>query len=407
MLNPDCFPVLVCCPSGVKYAWQREFKNHGDIESIVLNGQRPDAGLLRRPVTIINHDILHHWLPVLIKQGFKTLVPDECHKFGNRSAKRTKAIVELGKSIPHVIALSGTPITSRPIQFFPILNTIDPKTFPGFWKYAMRYCNPKPGFRGRGWNFNGVSNPQELHTKIVQIMLRRMRTEVLKDLPIKTRIVMPVDIDNRGEYDKCKENILQWLEQNKGKQAAQRASGAIAIVKLNHLRQLTAIGKLPAIVPWIDNFLDETQEKLVVFTEHRAILDKLLTIYPGAASISGGDNAMHKQQSIDTFQNNPTCRLMLCQIEAGGIGTTFTAASTVLFTEINWVPATHDQAEGRCLRIGQKANKMQAYYFVGRDTVDEKVMSILESKQNVISQIIDGRPASAAESIIQSLFLER
>ena len=195
------------------------------------------------------------------------------------------------------------------------------------------------------------------------------KKQVLKELPTLENITIPIELDNRREYNHARDDFIAWLTRTKGIEAAGRAKGAQSLVKLTELKQLIAHGKLRTIIEWIKDFLDESGEKIVVFFVHKAIFQRLLTAFPGAAVIHGGIPAKLRRGIIDRFQNDTNCRVLLGQLDAAGIGTTLTAASTVVFTELGWVPAQHDQAAARIDRIGQKSDKIQAYYFVARNTI--------------------------------------
>jgi len=313
-----------------------------------------------------------------------------CHYVKNLRAKRTRVCKELAKKSRHIIAMSGTPIINRPVEFFPILNMICPKEFSSFWKFAFRYCDPKRGWAGKGWDFSGASHLDELRERIEPLFLRRMKKEVLKQLPEKQRTIMSVDIDNQAEYHKATVSFLQWYKNKAGTVAAKRAKKAQALVKLGQLKQLTAKGKLSQACEWIDNFLFSTDEKLVIFVYHQEIFQTLITQYKRIAAI-GGKSGKKRQNEVNKFQSNDKCRLFIGTIRADKESITLTAARSVLFIELGWTPSEHNQAEDRVNRIGQKYNKVNVYYILGRNTVDQYVWDVIEKKREVIDQIIDGK----------------
>lgn len=394
MLHPEVRPVAIVSPATLKYVWVEQFHQHCRRPPPVWVAEGRKAGHLspRGGIWIINYDILDAWLPVLANR-VAAIVIDECQMVKNRKAKRTMACRAIARQCRWVIPMSGTPITNRPVEFFPSLQMIAPKEFNSFWEYAFQYCDPKRGFRGRGWDFGGASNLEELHAKASRHMIRRTKAEVLPELPCKVRSSIPVDLDNWKEYTKAVENFVSWLLATEGEGAVKRASGAVGLVRMGKLRHLAGVGKAKAVLRWVREWLEANDGKIVIFGLHIDVLNLLEQgIRKGCcvARVDGGVSLLERQKAVDRFQNEPRCRVFLGNMQAAGVGLTLTASSTVVFAELGWTPAEHDQAEDRVLRIGQKSNVVDAHYFVGRGTIEEDVMQTLEDKQKVVSQVVDG-----------------
>jgi SWI/SNF-related matrix-associated actin-dependent regulator 1 of chromatin subfamily A len=391
-IHPEQRPVVIVTPASAKYNWEEQIKEHTrELFPQVLSGRKPTP--VKSDILIINYDIIHWWKQALIKLKPAVLVFDEFHKLKTRNTRRTKACRELSRKVKHIMPLSGTPIVNRPVEFFPILNILFPKKFPSFWKYAFRYCDPVPGWKGRSWNFTGASNLEELHEKIKPFFLRRLKINVMKELPPKRRSIIPVDISNRSEYRHAKEDFIQWYRTKAGTAKAKRARKAQALVRIGQLKQLTAEGKYKNACEWIDDFLETTDEKLVVFVYHRAIFDLLTKKYKSISAI-GGKSGEQRQKEVKKFQTNPKCRLFLGTIGADKESITLTASSTVLFLELGWTPSEHDQAEDRVNRIGQTDNKISVYYMLGKNTIDQYVWDVIEKKRKIIDQVVDGKNES-------------
>jgi len=418
-LHPEVRPVVIICPSSLKWAWQRELWHHARIDSSVAETREPED--LDGDVWITNYDILS---PRKVKRGGKVtespgwlehfrskhpllVVIDESQKIKNLKAKQTVAVRRLGKDCRHVIGLSGTPITNGPVDFFPILNLVAPGKFPDFYDYAQRYCGPKRGWQGRGWDYSGASNLKELHELVSAVMIRRKKTEVLKDLPPKTRTIIPVKIDNAREYVRAQEDIIGWLTEVEGKEAAERATSAESLVRMAKLLKLAAAGKMATIIRWTHDFLDGLlgePSKLVLFCKHTAVLEQLWAEFPRAAVVSGATRPQDRLREVDRFQNDPHCRLFIGNLTAAGIGLTLTAASTVGFVEFSWVPADHEQGEDRVLRIGQTASHVDAFYFVAKGTIEEDVMETVDEKRDVVGRVLDGdQTVNVRTRILKSL----
>jgi SWI/SNF-related matrix-associated actin-dependent regulator 1 of chromatin subfamily A len=401
VLHPEVRPVLIVCPASIKYNWQRELWVHAHLRSQVLEGSTPYD--IRRDIVIINYDILHHWKKVLFKFKPQLFVVDECHYIKTPNIKRTRTCLAFSRRCKHMLALSGTPIINRPIEFFPVLNMLDSEEWRFRMSYAFRYCDPHRGFMGRGWDLSGASHLEELHERVSKIMIRRTKAEVLPELPKKRRTYLRLKTD-LSEYRRAEAEFLLWLEETEGKEAALRAQGALALVQLGKLKKLAAQAILPLGIDWISSFLEESDQKLVAFAIHRSILSKLTEAFPRAAVISGEvSSARERQKEAERFQKDPKCRLLLGGLRPAGTGWTLTAASTTVFFEVGWTPGEHDQAEDRVHRIGQKADSVSAYYLVPMGTVVEDTLELIEKKRKIISQAVDGEAFSTHDNTVDQL----
>jgi SWI/SNF-related matrix-associated actin-dependent regulator of chromatin subfamily A-like protein 1 len=174
----------------------------------------------------------------------------------------------------------------------------------------------------------------------------------------------------------------------RGREAEQRARRAQALVRITQLALIAARGKLDGAREWITSFL-ETGEKLVVFTRHREIGDALLAAFPDAACATGRLDADGRAAEVERFQTDDACRLIVCSLDAAGVGLTMTAASNVAFVELGWTPAAHDQAEDRVHRIGQE-DAVTAWYLIAADTIDERIAAAIEHKRALVRAATDG-----------------
>lgn len=388
-LHPDNFPVVIVCPAVVKYVWESLAKvwlTNPDI--LILSGRTPNIKKITNKIIIINYDILSYWVPILKKSKPHLIITDECHYYKNSKAARTKAVKKLVKSTPEFIAISGTPITSRPMEFFTALNLLLPDSFSNFTEYAQEYCDAS--FDGRQWSYKGASNIMKLHKILTStIMIRRKKKDVLKDLPDKTKVIIAVDITNRKEYLRAEQNVINYIRQTKGDYAANKAAVAETIVQIGVLKQLAAVGKMTQAFEWIDNFL-ETGQKLTIYAVHKVIIATLMERYEKISVKIDGSVANNKREGIvNEFQTNPKIRLFIGNMGAAGIGITLTVASNMLILEFPWTPSELDQVEDRIHRISQK-EAVFIYNLVGKNTIDETIIDLLNEKSRVISGIMDG-----------------
>ncbi len=425
-LHPEARPALIICPASVKLNWHREAHRWLDKPNVtVLYGRYDKDKPLKiddDSIIICNYDILPNqtirekrtgmkdrivelpntgWADALKKVGLKVIVTDESHYTKNSKALRTKAVKKLAKYADNMIALSGTPITNRPVEFFNTINMVNPRIFPKFWDYAKRYCDAKNN--GFGWDFSGATNTKELHDKLTKTcMIRRKKAEVLPDLPKKVRSVVPLEIDNREEYNRAAANIIRWIEENEGLEQAKKAKQAEVLVEFEKLKQLAVKGKLDQAIKWIEDFID-IDGKLVVFADHQFTINALMKKFgKKAVKIDGSTPQKERQNVVDRFQNDDSIRLFIGS-KAAKEGITLTASSNTCFLELWWVPGDHSQAEDRVHRIGQEADSVNAWYLIAERTIEEGLATILDEKQKVLSSVLDGEDTDDSSVLIELL----
>ena len=386
-LHPEKRPAIIVVPASLKLNWKKEAErwlHNPKIE--VLQGSNTHK--LKGDIIIINYDVLHHWVDPLREIDPKVLITDECHYYKSNKARRTKAVKLLAKAVDHFIALSGTPIVNKPIEAYNALRLINQDLFKNFRHFVDRYCSPK--WNGFGWNYSGASNTQELHDLLKStVMIRRLKKDVLPELPAKTRSFFPLQLTNQSEYSKADNDLIQFLRETKGNAAARKAIFAEALTRIEVLKQLAVKGKLEEAVSWITDFL-EVQDKLVVFATHKFVIDTLVERFQGiSVKIDGSCTPIQRQQAVDSFQNDPKVQLFIGNIQAAGVGITLTASSNVAFLELPWTPGALVQAEDRCHRIGQKDN-VTIYYLLATGTIEDTIAALLDKKRKTLDAVLDG-----------------
>lgn len=404
IVQNQTYPALIVCPASLKENWRRELlRLDSGLDIQLLNGQRPSSFISIPDVFIINYDILWYWKTPLSRVKLKTIVFDESHKIKNKTAKRTKAAFSVAKGTPHILCLSGTPILSRPYEIYSSIRLIQPDLFPSFGEFASRFCGMYwNSFKG-GYDYSGASNTKELHKILTgSIMIRRTKAEVLKDLPAKRRMVVPLELNNQAEYDAAFRDIVGWVKAN----IDAKRSKVDARVKVEYLRQICVKGKLDSAVEWIRDYLED-EEKLVVFAIHKKTISTLtsrLSKY-NPLVIDGSVAVKQRQGIVDSFQKDPKHRVILCNIQAGGVGCTLTAAKDTCFVEAEWTPGENLQAEDRVHRISQKADSVGAYYLVATGTIEEKLCRLLDHKMKVVTSVLDGSEVER-EALLTELLKE-
>lgn len=362
----------------------------------------------------------------------KTIILDEGHGIKDVSTARTCAIMALRHSAEYRIILTGSPLLNAVKDFWSYIKFLDySHHFGGMFDFYARYCGLKK--TKFGLKADGAYHTKELNTKMRSLMyVRRKKEVVLTQLPPKVRTSYLVDLDNREEYDEAEKELINWVRERVLKDKAflatlegldeyQKAAAIEArkdakadaaeraeqIVRINALKTVAAEGKVNAGIDFINNFR-ESGERLVVFATHKSILNRLLHAFPDAARILAEDSPEERQANVTRFQTVEKCWLLIGAMgtSAGnspaGVGHTLTRASNVLFFELGWNPALHDQCEDRCHRIGQ-VDSVTAHYLLGRDTIDTEIADLIESKRQVSAEAVDGDEGKVTGGIVDNV----
>ncbi len=361
------------------------------IKASIAEGRAPPKHppLESTELLIINYEILKWWVPWLQKLKPKAIILDEVQYISNQT-QRTKAVKRLCNGTHQILALSGTPLTNRPIELFTVLNLLVPAHFSSRWSYGMEFCSGK--MTPWGWDFKGTSKPAKLHKLLTQTcMVRRRLPDVLQDLPQKIRQIIPIKLKDQVEYDEAATDFITWL-QKQDTEKAKRAAKAAAMVRAGYLLRLVARLKLRQTVGWINEFLETTDKKIVIFAIHRKMIQALeRRTKARSVIIDGSVTGRKRQAAITTFRTDKRVRVLIGNIKAAGTGVDKLqhAASDALFTEIPWRPGDLTQAEGRLFRIGQK-DTVWCHYIIAKDTIEERLCKLVQKKQETLSAILDG-----------------
>jgi len=393
-------PFLVVCPASVKRNWAREIAAVAPVASIlVLEGGT--AVPERFPEwTIVNYDILSRHLEALAHVTWAGLVFDEAHYLKNHTSTRSGVARQLVNrattlatatlsSEPAVYLLTGTPLTNRPRDLFVLLQLIEHALGRSFLSFAKRYCAAvKNDF---GWKTDGASNLEELTVQLHGVMLRRSKDDVLS-LPPKLRTWLPVEVAP-GTGSRAIKKVFELLA-GKGSRPDQsrdvelRRRGKL-LAFLVEARQALASAKVTSTLDFVRGALDQG-EKVIVFSCFDDPIRKLTKdLGSKAVVVTGKTPAAARQSLVDRFQNDVDVRVFIANIIAGGTGLNLTAATQVVFNDLDWLPTNHWQAEDRAYRIGQ-TRTVNVTYFVARDTIDDFVQAVLETKAALVSAIVEG-----------------
>jgi SWI/SNF-related matrix-associated actin-dependent regulator 1 of chromatin subfamily A len=427
------FPMLAVLPKTLILNWRRELTLMlGTQLSVLVVGfvpskqrqaqlkaQYPHVTFSKMPlpgfdVTLINYDIVARNQQSLEDVGYDYVVVDESHKIKNAKAQRTQAILRLvtgreevkGKrgewrvlhaGVRSVTFMTGTPIVNRPLELWTTVSTIAGwvPQFANFFSFAQRYCN---AHRTQwGWDFNGHSNEAELNQMLGDtIMIRRRKEDVLKDLPPKTFVTVPLEFDRR-EYDAVAQAFEGRGDWKQGMQTlinygGNAAKSDEAIVAINKCREIAGYAKMASAIEWILDYVEEG-EKLVVFAHHQRMVDQITAAVKaagvGVRMIRGGVGLEERAQAAQDFQTDSSVKVIVLNIASAGFGITLTAARACAFVQLPWTPGDLIQAADRVHRIGQTDN-VTVYNLVAEGTVEETIGELIMAKAEVANAVVDG-----------------
>lgn len=404
IMETKSFPALVVCPASLKFNWAEEFKKHFGKRVHILSGTNPakDGPLLRNgeKIYVINYDVLYAWIPTLKLLDPAIIVCDESHYIKTTGTKRTKAVAQIAFNADKFLALTGTPITSSPLELYTTLNMIFKGHIVSKWEFMDRYAK---WYRGRfGIKITGTKNERELNTFLRNRCMIRYKTEdVLPDLPpfIRQTTLLEMTRTQRQEYARLKEDFLTWLTERHPNRKVPRSETSALLTQFGYLKRQVAEWKIPAIIENIQTFLDGNDGKLIVFGLHKKVLHAIYAAFekknkktkPFIVTLDGSTSLPGRASAVKHFQETPETRIFLGQMQAAGVGLTLTASNHSLFSELDFSPIAHEQAERRNLRIGTVANFVHYNYLLMADTIEEHVCDLLFKKSQTIARVIDGQ----------------
>jgi SNF2 family DNA or RNA helicase len=379
--------VLIICPASLKINWQREIANYSDRSVYIAEGKKFST---ESDFVIINYDILKNFHDPknnenseILKANFGLVIMDEAHMISNPQAQRTKIVNDLITKVERVWLLTGTPMTSRPMNYFNLLKMVESPVAANWMAYAKRYCNGYQFSVGnrKVWNVTGASNLEELRDRTQTHILRRLKEDVL-DLPDK--IITPVYLRLKSkDYEGLMGEYYDWYDKNQD----ESSSLTIQFGKLMKVRKVIAEEKVKSTIELAENIIEQGK-KVIIFTN---FTDTLRTIYDhfgkSAVYLDGSCSKPHRQKAVDDFQENDKIKVFVGNLKAAGVGITLTAAEAVIMNDLSFVPAEHAQAEDRSHRIGQK-NSTSVYYPLFENTIEGAIYDILTRKKKIISTVM-------------------
>jgi SWI/SNF-related matrix-associated actin-dependent regulator 1 of chromatin subfamily A len=372
---------LIICPKSVVVNWAREIERFTGKKTTIW-ATKDKMGRIDAQYHVINYDIVERRMDELRKAGFELMVCDEATFLKNRQTKRAKSILGdykqrklyPGIKTKHVIFLTGTPVLNRPIEAFVLLNFLDKDRFSNFYQFTQKYG---------GWKGEDGRNLDDLHHRTKDLVIRRLKKDILSELPAKQRNDLYVELtptEEKEYQDLLNKLFRKW-----------KVLGKPTIAEMPAIQNYLIERKMPRLIEMVDEMLSQDRG-ILIYSCYVEPLKRLAKHYgKQSALIHGQLNTTERQKSIDALKSG-TAKVGLFSIGAGAMGIDGLQHSidTVVFMDRWWVPAIHEQAEDRLFRIGQ-TKQVQAYYMTCEGTIDEYMGTILREKQQMIDQVVDGQ----------------
>jgi SWI/SNF-related matrix-associated actin-dependent regulator 1 of chromatin subfamily A len=380
--------ILIICPASLKINWQREISNYSDRSVYICEGKNFST---EHDFVIVNYDIIKNFYDtkdkensLIYKSNFDLIIIDEAHYLQNTQAQRTKLVNSFAKKANRLWLLTGTPMTSRPINYYNLLNLIESPVAQNWMAYVIRYCEGyqfRVGGNRKIWNTNGASNLEELRDRTSKQVLRRLKTEVL-DLPDK--IITPVYLRLRSKlYEGLMGDYYNWYEKN----PEESSSLTVQFSKLMKIRQVIAEEKVSSTIELAENIIEQGK-KVIIFTNFTNTLKTLLEHFgKKAVGLDGSSSKVERQNAVDQFQENDKIQVFVGNIKAAGVGITLTSSEAVIMNDLSFVPSDHSQAEDRAYRYGQKSN-VSVYYPIFENTIEGVIYDMLMKKKNIFETVM-------------------
>ncbi|XP_012783662.2 DNA annealing helicase and endonuclease ZRANB3 isoform X2 [Ochotona princeps] len=394
------WPLLIVVPSSLRYPWTEEIEKwipELDPEEInVIQNKCDIGGISTSKVSILGYGLLTTDAEILIdalnNQNFKVVIVDESHYMKSRTAARSKILLPIIQKARRAILLTGTPALGRPEELFMQVEALFPQKFGTWIDYAKRYCNAHIRYYGRRsqWDYRGASNLNELHQLLSNIMIRRLKSEVLTQLPPKIRQRIPFDLPSAS----AKELNTSFEEWERLMKSPNSDTPVSVMGLITRIYKQTAIAKAGAVKDYIKMMLQNDSLKFLVFAHHLSMLqactEAVIENKTRYIRIDGSVPSSERIHLVNQFQKDPDTRVAILSIQAAGQGLTFTAASHVVFAELYWDPGHIKQAEDRAHRIGQ-CSSVNIHYLIANGTLDTYMWGILNRKARVTGSTLNGR----------------
>jgi len=419
---------LVICPASLKTNWYREIYKFTGKQATVLFGSIPDEYdivklIVDKPTwTIVNYDMISKnvdimddktkekvkkwpWIDLINIAGFDAILIDEAHYIKNVGSLRSQASRML--KAPHIMPLTGTPLMNRPSELWPLLTMVAPNQFPSYEQFTLRYTHDGKEAR----------NVEELKNLLKSYMIRRLKRDVIKELPPINRIYETHDMSDEAmrKYKKVLQGIYEVLATYKPGHAGEEWKVTSILTEIMRLKQICSDDKLDrasemAIELYDSADVDDPNRKVIIFSQFEGAVKEIAKRLGHEAVYFTGSNPMHERTKLqDEFQNNDKVKFLVTTMRVAGEGLNLTRAGSVIFVDLGWTPAIHEQAEARAYGRLSNLHSINSYYLIASNTIEDWIQELLAMKMRIITEVVEGvkevrdSDSSIANEIIKRL----
>lgn len=398
---------LYVVPANVKYQWQDEILKSVSGAPIVhvCEGRTFTDGDLHwinlANHIIINYQIVNYWIEALTTVHYDFMILDEAHKIKHRRSQCAKACYAIKRNADHAICLSGTPLTDRTADIWNVVKFVDPAIFPSEFAFQQRYCT------GLSSTSATVSvNTLDLHRQLTNsgVMLRRTKKDVYKQLPKVVTEIVPLRVSSSALAEAERKSVGMMRNMVRAIGAGRNAMQFKFQASMEEYMQEAVKAKMPLMLKWIEDFLEDSDEKLVVAVVHREKAGHVIYRHFKHCSvlIDGAVTGKNKMKMKEQFLKDPNTRLLIGNVQSIGTGIDGlqSGCSSMAICELPWSPADYQQLLARLDRNGQKET-VNIFVLSVYGSVDSYLAGVLDRKARVLREVLDGRQPDDAELITE------
>jgi SWI/SNF-related matrix-associated actin-dependent regulator 1 of chromatin subfamily A len=402
LINSQFEKNIIVTPYSARFIWKNELITLG-IPEEYINVVEKDIG---NRFVIINYDKLKKFEKLILKEKIDCFIFDEAHYLKNRTSQRFKLTEKLTKKTKHVLLITGTPVSNRPEEIFPLLRLIKAPLGSNFTEFADRYCARRLVSHGIGQHYDtsGSSNLDELGYKLKHHMIRRLKKDCL-DLPgkLKTTFFLDMSPKELDIYEKMTLGISKYIKIN----GYSKKITPEILAQLSLMRQYCSDIKIRHTDSLIKDAI-AAGEKVLIFGFYNYTLKKLHEKYKKSSVIITGETIKKGERELiqEQFQTNPDIKIFFGNIKAAGVALTLIAGSKIIFNDLSWNPTDHLQAEDRIHRIGT-INTSNIIYLVFKESIEEYIFNILKHKESMIDKILSESEEHFNEEVVIKQLLEK
>lgn len=394
-------PMLVICPAGLRKHWQNEFKKWARMKATIAYSTFKAKSITSNCEVIVTNFHILNKIKDELKGNISAIIVDEADMLSNESAGWTKAFVEINKTATSRLFLTGTPVRNNPLSIWNILTWINPTYWKDKADYIKRYCKMEVGYGGQLAVKDG-KNLQELHSRVKPFMMYKSLEEILPDLPKINNTIY--EIEGTEEYENESNAIMGLLEKHGLEDVSDLLDMenpdkelASILLRIEELSRTSYKIKREKCFEHIDEFLNESDESILLVANHHAVIDDLKLKY-NCPSIDGRVNSNHRQAIVDRF-NAGDNRVLVLNAESAGVGYSMHKCCRMFFVEGTYSARTLAQVMGRIRRLTSTSPIAFYYHFTVKDSIDKRMYVAVQKKARISSEILTGESTNLLENI--------